>query len=112
LKQQHPECPVIGFPRGAGVLYERYVTETGVDAVGLDTTLPRGFATARLAPHVSLQGNLDPVVLLTGGAAFEQAVRDLQDSFNGLPWVFNLGHGVLPETPPEHVAQLADLLSA
>ena len=112
LKQQHPECPVIGFPRGAGVLYERYVTETGVDAVGLDTTLPRGFATARLAPHVSLQGNLDPVVLLTGGAALEQAVQDLQDAFNGVPWVFNLGHGVLPETPPQHVARLADLLSA
>jgi uroporphyrinogen decarboxylase len=58
-----------------------------------------------------LQGNLDPVVLLTGGAALEQAVRDLQDAFDGVPWVFNLGHGVLPETPPQHVARLADLLS-
>lgn len=111
LKRQHPECPVIGFPRGAGVLYERYVTETGVDAVGLDTSLPLAFASSKLAPLVSLQGNLDPIVLLTGGAALEQAVKNLRRSFEGLPWVFNLGHGVLPETPPEHVDRLADLLS-
>ncbi len=111
LKQQYPDSPVIGFPRGAGVLYERYVTETGVDAVGLDTALPRGFASIRLAPHVSLQGNLDPVALLTGGAALEQAVGDLRRSFGNEPWVFNLGHGVLPDTPPEHVARLAELLS-
>ena len=111
LKRQHADCPVIGFPRGAGVLYERYVTETGIDAVGLDTILPRSFASAKLGPHLSLQGNLDPVVLLTGGAALEQAVGDLRHSFGDMPWVFNLGHGVLPETPPEHVARLAELLS-
>ncbi len=103
---------MIGFPRGAGVLYERYATETGVDAVGLDTGLPRGFAVANLAPHVSLQGNLDPVVLLAGGGALKQAVGELRHSFEGVPWVFNLGHGVLPETPPEHVERLAGLLSA
>ncbi len=111
LKKQYPTVPVIGFPRGAGVLYERYVVETGVSAIGLDTTLPPSFA-RRLAAHSALQGNLDPVVLLAGGAALAQAVRCVRLSFENTPWVFNLGHGVLPQTPPENVALLANLLSA
>jgi uroporphyrinogen decarboxylase len=111
LKIRHPECPVIGFPRGAGLLYERYTTETGVDAVGLDSTVPPRFACARLRPFAVVQGNLDPVLLLTGGVALENAVRELRRAFAGGPWVFNLGHGVLPETPPENVAALARLLA-
>jgi len=111
LKIRHPECPVIGFPRGAGLLYERYAAETGVDAVGLDTAVPSGFACARLRPRATVQGNLDPVLLLTGGAALDHAVRELRAEFGGGPWVFNLGHGVLPETPPENVAALARLLA-
>jgi uroporphyrinogen decarboxylase len=112
VKKHHPECPVIGFPRAAGVLYERYAFETGVDAVALDTTLPAGFARARLGTRVALQGNLDPVLLLAGGSALDVAVEELRRSFAGMRWVFNLGHGVLPETPPEHVARLAGLLAA
>jgi uroporphyrinogen decarboxylase len=112
IKKRHPECPVIGFPRGAGLLYERYVVETGVDAVALDTTLPAAFACARLGSRVALQGNLDPVVLLVGGDALEAAVGRLRTSFAGMRWVLNLGHGVLPATPPEHVARLANLLAA
>ena len=111
LKKQHPECPVIGFPRGAGVLYERYVAETGVDAVGLDTSVPAAYAKTRLAPRVGVQGNLDPVLLLTGGAALEAAVRELRQSLGGARWIFNLGHGVLTETPPEHVAALVRALT-
>ena len=111
IKQRHPECPVIGFPRGAGVLYERFALETGVDAVSLDTTLPPGFACGRLGSHVALQGNLDPVMLLTGDDALETSVERLRHSFDGVRWVFNLGHGVLPETPPEHVARLAGLVT-
>ncbi|HUC12587.1 MAG TPA: uroporphyrinogen decarboxylase [Stellaceae bacterium] len=112
VKTRHPQCPVIGFPRGAGVLYERYVLETGVDAVSLDTTLPLGFASTRLSRRVALQGNLDPVLLLTGGDALEIAVKRLSQACRGVRLVFNLGHGVLPETPPEHVARLARLLTA
>ena len=85
--------------------------ETGVDAVGSIRMVPAGFARARLRPLAAVQGNLDPVLLLTGGAALESAVRDMRRAFRGGPWVFNLGHGVLPETPTEHVAVLARLLA-
>jgi uroporphyrinogen decarboxylase len=111
LKIRHPECAIIGFPRGAGFLYERYAGETGIDAVGLDTAVPAGLACARLRPRATVQGNLDPVLLLTGGVALESAIRELRGVFEGGPWVFNLGHGVLPETPPENVATLARLLA-
>jgi uroporphyrinogen decarboxylase len=111
LQARHPGCPIIGFPRGAGILYAKYAVETGVDAVGLDTTVPPEYARTRLGQRVALQGNLDPVLLLTGGAALAAAVRDLKQSLGGSRWIFNLGHGVLPETPPDHVAELARMLS-
>jgi uroporphyrinogen decarboxylase len=111
LRSRFPSRPVIGFPRGAGVLYERYVRETGVDAIGLDTSVPVRFA-AGLQALATVQGNLDPVALLSGGAALEEAVWMLRRGLGGGPWVFNLGHGVLPETPPENIAILARLLRA
>ncbi len=111
LKSRHPDCPIIGFPRGAGLLYEQYAAKTGIDAVGLDTSVPTGFACAKLRPLAVVQGNLDPVLLLTGGVALETAVRKMRRDFAGGPWVFNLGHGVLPETPTENVAMLARLLA-
>ncbi len=111
LKGRFPGVPIIGFPRGAGLLYERYAAETGVDAIGLDTSAPPGFARERLQPLMAVQGNLDPVALLVGGAALEAAVGELRRTLGGGPWVFNLGHGVLPQTPPENVAALARLLA-
>ncbi|MGH7045747.1 MAG: uroporphyrinogen decarboxylase [Stellaceae bacterium] len=111
LAQRHPGCPVIGFPRGAGVLYERYVAETGIGAVGLDSMVPVEFSGARLRPRAVLQGNLDPVLLMTGGAALDDAVRELRGALGHGPWVFNLGHGVLPQTPVDNVVRLAQLLS-
>jgi uroporphyrinogen decarboxylase len=111
LRLRFPNHPIIGFPRGAGVLYERYVKESGVDAVGLDPSVPAAFAVARLRPFATVQGNLDPVLLWDGGAALEEAVAAQRRMLGGGPWVFNLGHGVLPETPPENVATLARLLA-
>ena len=111
LRQRHPGVPVIGFPRGAGLLCERYAAQAGVDAVAIDTTVPAGIARERLQPHLAVQGNLDPVALLVGGAAMERAVRALRGALGGGPFVFNLGHGVLPQTPPENVAALARLLA-
>jgi uroporphyrinogen decarboxylase len=111
LKARHPSCSIIGFPRGAGLCYETYVIETGVDAVGLDTAVPAAFARDRLAPRAVIQGNLDPVLLLTGGPALAAAVAELRRAFADVGWIFNLGHGVLTETPPEHVAALARALA-
>ena len=111
LAERCPGVPVIGFPRGAGLLYERYVAATGVAALGLDTAVPAGYARARLQPLAPVQGNLDPVLLLTGGGALAEAVTNLRRELGGGPHVFNLGHGVLPETPPENVALLARLLA-
>jgi uroporphyrinogen decarboxylase len=110
LKERFPAVPIIGFPRGAGLLYERYVGETGVAAVGLDTVVPTDFARDRLQSRVSVQGNLDPVLLLVGGEPLAEATSEIRMAFGAGPFVFNLGHGVLPQTPPEHVAALAELL--
>ncbi|HEX5454487.1 MAG TPA: uroporphyrinogen decarboxylase [Stellaceae bacterium] len=110
LKERFPAVPVIGFPRGAGLLYDRYAAEAGVDAIGLDTTVPLGFARERLQPRMPVQGNLDPVALLTGGRALERQVAAIRQELGAGPFVFNLGHGVLPQTPPEHVAALSRLL--
>jgi uroporphyrinogen decarboxylase len=110
LKARFPSVPVIGFPRGAGWMYERYAAETGVDAVSLDTGIPADLARDRLQPHVALQGNLDPMMLVVGGDGMRHAVRQLRATLGRGPYIFNLGHGILPETPPEHVAELASLL--
>src|SRR6267142_5077460 len=107
----HDALPIIGFPRGAGLLYERYITETGVDGIGLDTMVPAGYARERLQPLATVQGNLDPILLITGGSFLETGVRDLRRLLGDGPFVFNLGHGVLPETPPENVEALAQLLA-
>jgi uroporphyrinogen decarboxylase len=111
LREAHPGLPVIGFPRGAGQMYEHYAAETGVDAVGIDTVVPLA-AGRRLQNRLCVQGNLDPVALLVGGAPLAAAVLAIRQNLGGGPFVFNLGHGVLPQTPPEHVAELARLLAA
>jgi uroporphyrinogen decarboxylase len=111
LKARYPQIPIIGFPRGAGIFYQYYATETGVDAVSLDTAMPPAFARDRLQSRVTVQGNLDPVLLLTGGDEMHRAVREMRAILGDGPYIFNLGHGVLPETPPQHVAELANLLA-
>jgi uroporphyrinogen decarboxylase len=111
LKLRFPNCPVIGFPRAAGLLYERYLVETRVDAIALDTAVPASYARERLQTVATVQGNLDPVLLMAGGAALDDAVIALRRELGRKPYVFNLGHGVLPQTPVEHVAALARLLA-
>lgn len=106
VRAEAPGVPVIGFPRGAGLLYERYLAGTGVDAVGLDTTVPPGWAARALQPKAAVQGNLDPVLLLTGGEVMIRAADTIVEALADGPFVFNLGHGVLQKTPPEHVAAL------
>ncbi len=111
LKQDFPMVPVIGFPRGAGLFYQRYAAETGIDAVGIDSAVPASVARAKLQGLVAVQGNLDPVALLVGGSVLAQEVARIRGVLAGGPFIFNLGHGVLPQTPPENVATLARLLA-
>ena len=110
LRNRFADCPVIGFPRGAGILYDRYVRETGVSGISIDTAVPAGHAREFLQPRATVQGNLDPVLLIAGGAPLAEAVSELRSKLGDRPYIFNLGHGVLPETPPENVSALARLL--
>jgi uroporphyrinogen decarboxylase len=107
IKESHPEVPVIAFPRGAGVLYRRLAGLDGVDALSLDTTVPLAWAADALRP-ACLQGNLDPIALLVGGEALRAEAERIVRTLGVRPFVFNLGHGVLPETDPDHVAALID----
>ncbi|GGF32611.1 uroporphyrinogen decarboxylase [Aliidongia dinghuensis] len=110
LKAKHPKLPIIGFPRGAGALYLGYAKATGIDAVSLDQDVPLGFARDVLQPAIAVQGNLDPLVLVAGGSALEERVRAIIDALGRGRFVFNLGHGIVPQTPPEHVAKLVELV--
>ena len=110
LKQRHPSVPIIGFPRGAGPQVATYIAETGVDAVSCDTTIPLAIMANDLSARVAVQGNLDPLLLLAGGRALQQRVTEMLAVLAGKRFVFNLGHGIVPDTPPEHVACLVDLV--
>jgi uroporphyrinogen decarboxylase len=111
LKAARPDVPVIAFPRGAGALYPAYQAAVAADGLGLDTTVPLGWA-RRALPEVCLQGNLDPIALVVGGQAMRAEARRIVAALAGLRFVFNLGHGVLPETDPEEVAALVDLVKS
>lgn len=104
LHAQAPHVPVIGFPRGAGLMIEEYIVATGVDAVSLDERVPPLWARTRIQPSLPVQGNLDPFALLCGGDVLARAVDGILDDLGHAPFVFNLGHGINKDTPPQHVA--------
>lgn len=108
VRVKAPDIQIIGFPRGVGPLYPIYAKETGVDGVSCDTSLPLRFIKRELQPHVAVQGNLDPLLLVTGGKTLERRIDEILDTLGDGPLIFNLGHGIVPQTPPEHVAQLVD----
>jgi len=110
LRATHPNLPVIGFPRGIGLLYGRYFAETGVTALSIDATIAPSVAAETLQPLGPVQGNLDPALLLAGGEALDRAAIAILAALQKRPFIFNLGHGVLPETPPEHVTRLIALI--
>lgn len=105
-----PQVPIIGFPRGAGALYVDYVKETGVDAVSLDQAVPSGWAARTLQPLCAVQGHLDNQLLVAGGSELSFETWRILDAFSAGSHVFNLGHGILPETPPEHVSEVVELV--
>ena len=110
LRARHPNTPIIGFPKGAGGKLGDYARETGVDAIGLDETVDPEWADAVLPDCLPVQGNLDPLALIAGGERLDVAAVRISKAFVGRPHVFNLGHGILPDTPIEHVERLLDLI--
>ena len=110
LRSRHPDVPIIGFPKGAGGKLVAYARETGVNALGLDETVDPVWAAKQLPQRLPLQGNLDPLALIAGGEDLESAVKRILDALADRPHIFNLGHGILQDTPIAHVEQLLTLL--
>jgi uroporphyrinogen decarboxylase len=107
VRQAHPKAKIIGFPRAATLAgYELYARETGVDAVSIDTSAPMDWAREALSASVRVQGNLDPIALVAGGKALDEGVDEILAALKGKAFIFNLGHGVLQETPIAHVERL------
>lgn len=106
VRRNVPRAKVIGFPRGVGDLLTRYTDKVAVDAVSLDWTADRQKVRAETNGRIALQGNLDPLALLAGGAALDEAVDAILADLNGAPFIFNLGHGILPQTPIAHVERM------
>ncbi|MBT3331384.1 MAG: uroporphyrinogen decarboxylase [Rhodospirillaceae bacterium] len=110
LRQSYPDLPIIGFPRGVGAGYGTFAKTANVNGVSLDWTVPLDWAARELQPHVTVQGNLDPRLLVVGGPAMEAEINRIRETLGQGPFIFNLGHGIVPETPPEHVGRLAEML--
>jgi uroporphyrinogen decarboxylase len=112
VRAAHPGIPVIGFPRGAGTRIGRFVEETGVDAVAVDGSLPMMDARKLVPEGTPLQGNLDPLRLVVGGKALDEGIDHILQAMRGQPHIFNLGHGITPDTPVENVARLVERVRA
>ena len=106
VRRHLPDAKIIGFPRGAGALLPAYIERTAVDAVSLDWTAEPSLIRERVQSKVAVQGNLDPLALMAGGAALDRAIDDVLANFAEGRLIFNLGHGILPETPIAHVEQM------
>jgi uroporphyrinogen decarboxylase len=110
VRSHHPHVPIIGFPRGVGSRLGPYAAATGIQGVSCDTAVPLADMASLATAGMAVQGNLDPLLLVAGGAPLRAAVTGLCDGLRGKPLICNLGHGVRPETPPEHVAELVALV--
>jgi uroporphyrinogen decarboxylase len=110
LNARYPGIPVIGFPRLAGMYAGLYAEHTGVDGVALDTGTDPARAASTLPDSVAAQGNLDPIALITGGQAMRTETLSILEALAGRPHIFNLGHGILPQTNPDHVAELVEFV--
>jgi uroporphyrinogen decarboxylase len=110
LRSLHPTVPIIGFPKGAGGKLPAYAAGVTPDAIGLDETVDPEWANAVLPKGLPVQGNLDPLALIAGGDVMTSAAGRILDAFRDRPHIFNLGHGILPETPIAHVEALLDFV--
>jgi uroporphyrinogen decarboxylase len=112
LRETHPHVPVIGFPRLAGAMLAEYARGTGARGVAIDTAMNPVAAADMVPPTIALQGNLDPLAVVAGGPAMRAGATAILDALRGRPHIFNLGHGLVPQTPPEHVGELVELIRA
>ncbi len=112
VRAVHPATPIIGFPKSASLNYESYVDGTKIDCVGLDWTFPIKRARTLFGDKVVLQGNLDPTLLVAGGDALKRGVEQILEEAKGSRFIFNLGHGITPETPIDNVQMMVDLVRA
>jgi uroporphyrinogen decarboxylase len=110
LRERHPGTPVIAFPRAVGPAALMYRRPEEFAALSIDTGIGAHWAARELQPHIVVQGNLDPMMLVTGGAALEEEATRILDKLGHGSFVFNLGHGVVPQTPPDHVARLVEIV--
>ncbi|MEM8839221.1 MAG: uroporphyrinogen decarboxylase [Pseudomonadota bacterium] len=108
VKAVYPDVKVIGFPKGAALHAASFVEETGVDALGLDWTVPLEFARSQIQTKTCVQGNLDPLLLIGGGDRMVEQIKKIIAAFSDGPHIFNLGHGITPSTPIEHVELMVE----
>jgi uroporphyrinogen decarboxylase len=112
LRQRHAGVPILCFPRGSGLKLLDFVTTVQPDGISIDTATPMAWAVENLPETVTVQGNLDPALLCAGGQGLDRAVHELKKTCGGRRWIMNLGHGVIPSTPPEHVAKVTKALKS
>jgi uroporphyrinogen decarboxylase len=105
VRAKYPKIPILGFPRGAGALAFGYAQATGVQGISCDTAMPLAEIRRTLSGKTVVQGNLDPLLLVAGGEALDRRIDEIIASLGMNPFIFNLGHGIVPETPPEHVGR-------
>jgi uroporphyrinogen decarboxylase len=110
MKAKHPAVPIIGFPRLAGLQIKAYAAETGIDGISCDAAMPLACMAHGFGARIVVQGNLDPLLLVTGGEALQRRTREILAALAGKPFIFNLGHGILPETPPQNIARLVEMV--
>jgi uroporphyrinogen decarboxylase len=110
VRKVHPDVPIMGFPRGAGIRYIDFIEKTGVNGVSLDNGISVKWAAANIQKKCTVQGNLDNTALIAGGELMEKEVYDILEGFSGGSHIFNLGHGILPQTPPENVSKLVNII--
>lgn len=110
VRERYPDLPILAFPRAVGPAALMYRRPDSFSALSVDTGIGAHWAAKELQPHICVQGNLDPIMLVTGGAALEREARRILDKLGHGSFIFNLGHGVVPQTPPEHVAQLVEIV--
>jgi uroporphyrinogen decarboxylase len=110
IRAVYPDVPIIGFPKGAGAKIKNFVKKTKVSAVSIDTSTSTTWVKNVMQPLCTVQGNLDPLLLVSGGKPLEKAVYHILDHLRDGSHVFNLGHGIIPQTPPENVKMVSDII--